>query len=50
MITVEGPIAIDEPNDTVSFAYWTWGHPVQPMNTTLTSFKANYLGAITATF
>ena len=50
MITVEGPIAIDEAKDTVSLAYWTWGHPVQPMNTTLTSFKANYLGAITAAF
>jgi len=50
MITLESPIAIDEPNDKVTFDYWTWGQPVKTMSTTLTAFKANYLGAITAEF
>ncbi len=50
MITIEGPITIDEINDKATFDYWTWGQPVKTMNTTWTALKANYLGVITATF
>lgn len=50
MITVESPIVIDEGNDKVTFDYWTWGQPVKTLATTLTAFKANYLGVIVATF
>lgn len=50
VITLEGPITVDEANDKVTFDYWTWAQPVKTMNTTLTSFKANYLGNITASF
>ncbi|BBH18671.1 hypothetical protein Back11_00160 [Paenibacillus baekrokdamisoli] len=50
IITLEGPITIDEPNDKVTFDYWTWGQPIRTLNTTLTALKANYLGVITATF
>jgi len=50
VITLEGPITVDEANDKVTFDYWTWAQPVKTMNTTLTNFKANYLGNITASF
>ncbi|MNG31934.1 hypothetical protein D3C84_1178310 [compost metagenome] len=50
VITLEGPITVDEANDKVTFDYWTWAQPVKTMNTTLTSFKANYIGNITASF
>jgi hypothetical protein len=51
IITVEGPITIDEVNDKVSFQYWTWANdPIQTLNTTWTAIKANYMGVITATF
>ena len=50
MITLESPLAIDEANDNVRLGYWTWGQPVRTLDTSLTSFRANYLGAITATF
>jgi len=50
MITLEGPITINEATDKVTFDYWTWGQPVKTLATTFTSFKANYLGSITATF
>jgi hypothetical protein len=50
MITVEGPITIDEAHDKVSFDYWTWGQPVLKLNTTFTSLKKNLFGYIVATF
>jgi hypothetical protein len=50
MITLEGPIKIDEPNDKVTFDYWTWGQPVKTRTTTVTALLANYLGVITAEF
>ena len=50
IITIEGPITIDEANDKVTFDYWSWGQPVRTLNTTLTALKANYLGVITAEF
>jgi hypothetical protein len=50
IITVEGPITIDETNDKVSFKYWTWAQPVILLETTFTSLKQNLLGYITLTF
>ena len=50
MITLEGPITIDEAADIATFNYWTWGQPVKTLATTFTTLKANYLGSITATF
>jgi hypothetical protein len=50
IITLESPMIIDEPNDKVTFDYWTWGQPIKTLSTTLTALKANYLGVITATF
>jgi hypothetical protein len=50
IITVEGPITIDETNDKVSFKYWTWAQPVLSLETTFTSLKQNLLGYITLTF
>lgn len=50
IITLEGPIKIDEPNDNVTFDYWTWGQPIKTLNTTLTALKSNFLGVITAKF
>jgi hypothetical protein len=38
-IALEGPITIDDVNNTISFDYWTWGGPVQ----TLTKPKADVL-------
>lgn len=50
MITVEGPLAIDEAADKVTFDYWEHGKPVATLKTTFTVMKASYLGSITATF
>jgi hypothetical protein len=50
IITVEGPITIDEAQDKVSFKYWTWAQPVLLLETTFTSLKQNLLGYITLTF
>ncbi|GFN30044.1 hypothetical protein [Paenibacillus xylaniclasticus] len=50
VITLESPITVDEANDKITFDYWTWANPIKTMSTSLSNFKANYLGAITATF
>ena len=50
VIPLESPIIIDEVNNKVTFDYWTWGQQIKSMATTLTAFKANYLGVTTATF
>ncbi|NJO17476.1 MAG: hypothetical protein HC877_17545 [Thioploca sp.] len=50
VITLESSITIDETNNKVNFDYWTWGFPIQTLNTTLTTFQDNYLGVIIATF
>ena len=49
VITVEGPITINEAADSVTFKYWSWAS-VQTLTTSFTLLKANYLGVITATF
>lgn len=50
MITIESPLVIDEPGDKITFDYWTWGQPVKTMSAKLSTFKAAYLGVITASF
>lgn len=50
ILTLEGPIVIDEVNNQITFDYWTWGQPVKTLSTSLTAFKVNYLGVIVATF
>ena len=50
MITLESPMTIDEANNKVTFDYWTWGQPIKTLTTTVDVLKANYYGAITASF
>jgi hypothetical protein len=50
VIALESPFVFDEANDKVTFDYWTWGQPVRKCETTIANFKANYKGAIIATF
>jgi hypothetical protein len=51
VIALESALNIDEPNDKVTFDYWTWGESsVKTCTTTVTALKANYLGAIIAEF
>ncbi len=50
VISLEGPIAIDEPNDKITFDYWTWGQPVKTGEFKISDFKANLWGAITARY
>lgn len=50
MITIEGPLTVNEAADTAKFDYWTWGQPVKTLATSFTALKNNYLGSIVATF
>lgn len=51
MITIESPIIINETANNITFNYWSYGtEPVKTLITSLDNFKANYYGAIIATF
>lgn len=51
MITLESQPVIDEPADTITFRYWTWGEAISADKTfELSTFERDYLGAIVAEF
>ena len=49
IISVLSKIEIDEPNDKVSFMYWTWGYEPRKLETNVASLKTNVTEYLTVT-